>query len=72
MNHKPNVETFSTLRLSAGDAIFDNGTTVQDNYSDPSMIRLHIDNEGGMANDRTFKRLIFKLDSGDFAVEAEI
>ena len=72
MNHKPNVETFSTLRLVAGDTIYDNGTTVQDNYSDPSMLRLHIDNEGGMNNDTYFKRLIFKLDSGDFAVEAEI
>ena len=72
MNHKPNVETFSTLRLCAGDNMYDNGTTVQDNYSDPSMLRLHIDNEGGMNNDTYFKRLIFKLDSGDFAVEAEI
>ncbi len=72
MNHKPNVETFSTLRLVVGDTIYDNGTTVQDNYSDPSMLRIHVDNEGGMNNDTYFKRLVFKLDSGDFAVEAEI
>ena len=72
MNHKPDVETFSTLRLCVGDNMYDNGTTVQENYSDPSMLRLHIDNEGGMNNDTYFKRLVFKLDSGDFAVEAEI
>ena len=72
MNHMPTVETFSTMRLMAGDTMYDNGTTVQANYSTPDMLRLHVDNEGGMNNDTYFKRLIFKLDSGDFAIEAEI
>ena len=72
MNHIPVVEVFSTLRLAMGGTMYDNGTTVQENYSTPELLRLHIDNEGGMGNDQYYKKLIFKLDSGDFAIEAEI
>ena len=73
MNHAPTVEIFSTLRLAAGDAMYDNGTTAAGNFSSNEMIYLNIDNEGGMAADvHAFYKLIFKLDSGDFAIEAEI
>ena len=72
MNHKPDVEIFSTLRLAAGDTMYDNGTTAAGNFSSNEMIYLNIDNEGGMPSDYTFKKLVFKLDSGDFAIEAEI
>ena len=72
MNHAPVVETFTDLVLVAGDAVYNNTTTVQENYSDQSCIRLHIDNAGGMNNDTYFKRLAFSTNSGDFAVEAEI
>jgi len=72
MNHAPVVETFTDLVLVAGDAVYNTTTTVQDNYSDQSCIRLHIDNAGGMNNDTYFKRLAFNTNSGDFAVEAEI
>ena len=72
MNHAPVVETFTDLVLVAGDAVYNNTTTVQENYSDQSCIRLHIDNAGGMNNDTYFKRLAFNTNSGDFAVEAEI
>ena len=72
MNHAPVVETFTDLVLVAGDAVYNNTTTVQENYSDQSCIRLHIDNAGGMNNDTYFKRLAFSTNSGDFAVESEI
>ena len=72
MNHAPTVETFTDLVLVAGDAVYNTTTTVQENYSDQSCIRLHIDNAGGMNNDTYFKRLAFNTNSGDFAVESEI
>ena len=72
MNHAPVVETFTSLRLVAGDAVYDTTTTVQENYSSPDLLRLHIDNGGGMNNDTYYKRLAFKANSGDLAIEAEI
>ena len=72
MNHAPTVETFTDLVLVAGDAVYNTTTTVQENYSSPDLLRLHIDNGGGMNNDTYYKRLAFKANSGDFAVESEI
>ena len=72
MNHAPAVETFTDMRLVAGDTMYDTTTTVQENYSSPDLLRLHIDNGGGMNNDTYYKRLCFKTDSGDLSVESEI
>jgi len=36
------------------------------------LLRLHIDNAGGMNNDTYYKRLVFSTNSGDLAVESEI
>ena len=71
MNHKPEVETFTALRLAQGQNIVDNGTTVQVNYSSFEWLRLQIDNEGGI-NTSYEQRLIMKTTAGDFAIEAEI
>ena len=71
MNHKPEVETFTALRLAQGQNIVDNGTTVQDNYSSFARLRLHIDNEGSV-NTSYEQRLVMKDGTGDFTIEAEI
>ena len=71
MNHKPEVETFTALRLAQGQNIVDNATTVQDNYSSFARLRLHIDNEGSV-NTSYEQRLVMKDGTGDFTIEAEI
>ena len=72
MNHPPTIETFNALRLSYGQTMVDNGTTAQGNFSSNDLLYFNVDNEGSLPNDTYFRRLIFKLDSGDFAIEAEI
>ena len=72
MNHAPTIETFNALRLSYGQTMVDNGTTAPGNFSTNDLLYINVDNEGSLPNDTYFRRLIFKLDSGDFAIEAEI
>ena len=75
MNHAPVVETFTDLRLAAGDTAYDTTTTVQENYSSPDLLRLHVDNASSMPGSLSayyIYRLYMKTDSGDLAVEAEI
>ena len=72
MNHPPTVEIFNDLKLSRGSTMYDNVATAAGNFSTTDRIYLNVDNEGGMPSDTNFTRLIFKLNSGDFAVESEI
>ena len=71
MNHKPEVETFTALRLAQGQNIVDNTTTVQANYSSFAKLRLQIDNAGGI-NTSYEQRLVMKDGTSDFAIESEI
>ena len=72
MNHKPEVETATDVRLATGQALYDSSTTLQENRSTSDHLNLHWDNGGGMGSAGDFYRLILKTSSGDFAVEAEI
>ena len=72
MNHKPEVETATDVRLATGQALYDSSTTLQENRSSQDHLNLHWDNGGGMGSAGDFYRLILKTSGGDFAVEAEI
>ena len=72
MNHKPEVETATDVRLATGQALYDSTTYLQENRSSQDHLNLHWDNGGGMGSAGDFYRLIFKTSSGDFSVEAEI
>ena len=72
MNHKPEVETATDVRLATGQALYDSSTTLQENRSTSDHLNLHWDNGGGRGSAGDFYRLILKTSSGDFAVEAEI
>ena len=72
MNHKPEVDTATDVRLATGQLIYDTTTTVQENRSSQDHLNIHWDNGGSLGGAGDFYRLIFKTSAGDFAVEAEI
>jgi len=67
----PNVNDFTDVVCLTANAVHDNSTMVQGNYSSRDRINLHIDNEGGMSGGDG-AALILKNNGSKFSLSCEI
>ena len=68
---RPNVEDFTDVICISGNAVFQNTTFVQGNYSSRDRMNLHIDNEGSMSTGDG-AALILKNSGSKFSISCEI